>query len=183
MNKFYVYCIFMLFILMSTMFFIKVEGAQQQSGLEEISVAVYNGDDTFDWEYYTDFESVNSSLSFPYEWEVGNKKYRIIAEDFSIKNIIKDFTNDYNVLIYDGADTKLKWVGFPVGEAFMEHIKLPNKEKYPGYSRIVRNLDNFLSAGNGYIGHCGGTTFALEMDEDQEPRTLTEFKSHTSSFL
>ena len=156
----------MLFILISTMFFMKVEAIQQQPEYEEIEISfgVFNGDGSL-----YDFDA-HYKFIFPYFWEVGNKKYLITAKGFNGDELnTKEFLeNNFDVIIIDGVAKVTKFAGVPL----MEDEECDN---------IISNLEVFLSDGNGYIGHCGGANFAL--DQEQEPRTWTECIIESNSFL
>ena len=182
MKKIYVYCIFMLFILVSTLFFIEVEGAQQQQGYEEIDicVGVYTDEGgglyNINWYQHYDDEENSEDYPFPYVWEVGNKKYRINAVELRFEDINKGqnfipggISDEFDVIIIDGVAKNTTWVGVPLIGSL------------PKYGYIIPNLKLFLSAGKGYIGHCGGSCFALDLM--RPPRTWTERFCEWTSFL
>lgn len=161
----------MFFILISTMFFIKAEGTQQQQQTCEITLAVYDGPGSNCGPgFYTDSEDEKTSKkSFPYEWEVGNKKYRIIVEPLLPEHVRYGIPDDYDILLMDGGNEEEFMAGFPLMRMLL------------GYKDVIPNLENFILNGGGYIGNCGGAAFALDME--REFRTFDERIFENNRFL
>jgi PKD repeat protein len=151
---------------------------QQQPEYEEIEicVGVFSGGDVYGASQYSEDHSSLENLSFPYEWEVGNKKYRIYVEELFGGHLNNHDENDepddipaiFDVIIIDGLAEVTQYAGVP----FMESEDCEH---------IIENLQTFLSEGKGYIGHCGGAAFALDML--RQPRTWTERNIEYNSFL
>jgi hypothetical protein len=203
MKKIYVYSIFMLFILVSTMFFIRVEGIQQPLEYEEINiyVGVYTslydpddidltdedidfdkpiGDSVFDIEYYsTEHGNPEKGFEpFPYEWEVGNKRYNIIPEELTFLDFLKgDLKSKFDVIIIDGLAKQLTYIDVP----WIQGLASLSYQEYGEYKDIKPNLNEFFNAGGGYIGHCGGGLLPLTTFDDT-PRTDHEYYDFYNKF-
>ena len=101
-----------------------------------------------------------------YTWAVDNQtyvfKFHNITQD--ILRHINEYSNDYDLLMIEGA--------------FQECFRPFNT---PLMKDIRKNLTQFILDEKGYIGHCGGASFALPYRD--KPVTLEEWIFSQNSFL
>jgi hypothetical protein len=126
--------------------------ASSNEEIKEIRVAIYTNE--IGERYYLDpLEN--------YSWRVGNTLYNLVPTILSTKDIIKGklTIEDYDVFVYS----------FNQADQYLFRTSFPN---LPRNIIIKRNIVNFVKAGGGYYGSCGGAAIAGGMKN--KPRSFLE---------
>jgi hypothetical protein len=161
-----IFCLLAIFLI-SNFFGLTQSAEGLSANVEIIKVGIWTNN--FDgWCYNYDDYTKYFKL-FPYDWEEGNKYYRINAVKlgrFNYKKYIDGGSDDIDVFLLDGGSTL--------------EIEFAFKDRLIVQLRKAR-LRNFINNGGGYVGFCGGGEFPLKFSG--EVGSVCEFFSNRNSFL
>ena len=111
-----------------------------------------------------------------FTWTSDNKKYAIQISEFNVTDLHDiDKLEQFDTIVHLGVNDEQFWCGLRrirAGCALLLY-SFSEKELIEVYPDLIKeNLEVYVKNGGGYIGHCGGSSFPLGLDE--EPSTFAE---------
>jgi len=116
-----------------------------------------------------------------YSWQVDTTKYEFQPSYTNTYDILEGNINNYDVLVMAGWTSSSTWCGMP-----NFRFRVESEWKFHRGYELKEQLENFISSGKGYIGHCGGALIPLGMKDDprdMEYGTINQLGSYRSKFL
>ena len=168
-----------------TLIFVNTSLVEAKPSYAIIDVAIENSNVFVPWrdsdEYYDALaESTNQDEGYGYTWVVGDHEYRFNLSYTYLEDIMDGSINDYDVYAYIGGHDIEYFCWLP--RYYYERSGISDDYTYEQFNNLKNKLENFIKNGGGWVGHCSGAIFPLDI-EDDAPRTIGEWQLHKNAFL
>jgi len=192
----------LLIILVITLIFVNTsvaEGKTKNHTTYYIDVAIESTNHVLPFDdsiYYYNALYPSSHLGgdIGYSWVVGNHEYCFRPDFIDLDDILNDKLNDYDVYAYIGGHdlgglccANLAELLYYYSTYYMYTEKY---HKWGDFSKLGNTIKDklkvfFQNPNHGYIAHCGGTEFALDLhlEEGEKLSNWKEWSIHTNAFL